>query len=115
VRLPDDTKVPRFGKRAALSAQACKSDPDIIDACFTVRGRLAAYNGGPSLRIWRVGTKHMLGVLDEFPLPSDFPEANLWDKEAWGDYEVCPFTQEKPGAMQMVCVESAKDIFLKDR
>jgi hypothetical protein len=115
VRLPDDSKVSRFGKVITEEIQACKTDPDIVSACFKIHGRLSAYNGGPSLRMWRVGTKRMLGILDEFPLPQDFPDTNLWDQEAWGDFEVCPFTQEKPGYMQMVCVESAKNMLIKER
>jgi hypothetical protein len=38
-----------------------------------------------------------------------------WDVEAWGDFEVCPFARERPGEMQMVCVESAKNVLFKNR
>jgi len=30
-----------------------------------------------------------------------------------GDFEVCPFTRERAGHMQMVCVESAKHLVIK--
>ena len=30
------------------------------------------------------------------------------DEPIFGDFEVCPFTPERKGAMQLVCIESAK-------
>jgi hypothetical protein len=115
VRLPDDTKVPRFAKAIAEQAQACKTDPDIVDACFTVHGRLSAWNGSPTLRIWKVGTNRILGDHDDWPLPEELAEHGSWDIEAWGEFEVCPFTKERPGVMQMVCVESASHVVYKKR
>jgi hypothetical protein len=38
------------------------------------------------------------------------------DAEAiYGDFEVCPFTHEKAGAMRMVCIESATNVVVKRR
>jgi len=34
-------------------------------------------------------------------------------EELYGDFEVCPFTLEQKGHMQMVCVESATNLFIK--
>jgi hypothetical protein len=110
VRLPDDTKVPRFAEVTAEEHRACRSDPDIVGACFTVHGKLRAGNGSPSLRIWRTGTKRILGVLDDYPLPDDFDNYDLLNGAAWGDFEVCPFTKDKPGEMRMVCVDSARHL-----
>jgi len=110
VRLPDNTKVPRFAKAIAEQVQACKTDPDIIGACFTVHGRLSAWNGTPTMRIWRVGTNRILGDHDDWPLPEGLAEHMSWDVEAWGDFEVCPFTKEQPGVMQMVCINSASHV-----
>ena len=31
----------------------------------------------------------------------------------FGDFEVCPFTEEKPGEMQMVCVQNASHLKLQ--
>jgi hypothetical protein len=115
VRLPDDTKVPRFGRVVAEQVQACKTDPDIIGACFTVHGRLSAWNGSPTMRIWRAGTKRILGDHDDWPLPEELAKHMNWDVEAWGDFEVCPFTKERPGAMQMVCIESVSNVVYKKR
>ena len=64
----------------------------------------------------------MLGVTER-PLPASMPSVlpsplaeNLnFDVEAIGDFVVCPFTVEKPGHMQMVCVESARNLSFKRR
>jgi hypothetical protein len=114
-RLSDDTKVPRFAKAIAEQVQACKTDPDIIGECFTVHGRLSAWNGSPTMRIWRVGTNRILGDHYDWPLPEDLAEHMNWDVEAWGDFEVCPFRKERPGVMQMVCVEAASHVSYRSR
>jgi hypothetical protein len=113
IRLPDNTKIKRYGKLVAEAAAPCKTDPDIVAACFSVHGRLSAYNGNPTMRIWRVGTKRILGVEDG-PMPLVLQEKMSWDVEAWGNFEVCPFTRERSGAMQMVCIESVDDVLFKD-
>jgi len=41
----------------------CRLSPVVVSACFAVHGRLLLYNGSPAFRIWRIGTKRMLGVL----------------------------------------------------
>ena len=68
------------------------------------------------MRIWRVGTKRILGVL---PPENEIVPHNLakalagFDKQIYGNFEVCPFTLEKPGEMQMVCVESADHLIVR--
>jgi hypothetical protein len=99
IRLPDDSKVPRFGNSISDAFQACKTDPDIIGACFKFHGRLSMWNGTPTMRIWRVGTKRILGTRDE-PLPENLAKEMDWDTEAWGDFEVCPYTKERPGEIR---------------
>ena len=32
------------------------------------------------------------------------------DTRLYGDFEVCPFTKEKPGEMQIVCVKAASKL-----
>ena len=113
VRLPDGTKVPRFAKVTSYEHRACKSDPDIMEACFTIHGRLNVWNGSPSLRIWPVGTRRIMGVLDEYPLPGELDDYDLLNGAAWGDFEVCPFTKDRQGWMRMVCVESASKVTYK--
>lgn len=111
-RLPDDYRVERYGNKIHPAYEACKADPDIIGACFMVHGRLSIWNGAPSLRIWRTGTKRILGVQNEI-LPERVANRMDFGVEATGDFEVCPFTRERPGEMQMVCVESAENVTYK--
>ena len=93
----------------------CKSNPTLVGACFTIHGRIMATNGTPGMRIGRVGTKRILGVLpseDEIvpePLKKYFgPMTNLY-----GDLLVCPFTAPRPGEMQMVCIEAASHLVVE--
>jgi hypothetical protein len=113
-RLSDDTKIKRFAKEVRPAFEPCKSDPDIVGACFLVHGRLSFWNGTPTTRIWRIGTKRILGDHYDMPLPESLAvHMNSFGDEAYGDFTVCPFTKERPGAMQMVCVESAKQVVYK--
>jgi len=121
----------------------CKT-PENASLCYWARGRLSIYNGDPSDRIWKTGTRRVLGVFNgpsHFPPRSDddveSPElpANLdrtYESDHWrwkrskgdayyefpdifADFEVCPLEPERKGAMQAVCVESAKKIFTRSR
>jgi hypothetical protein len=62
------------------------------------------------MRIWRIGTNRILGVL---PSEDEIGPVNLRDAmetgmqvDVYGDFEACPFTESKPNEMQMVCTES---------
>ena len=118
----------------------CKT-PEIAPMCYWARGRLALYNGNPGWRIWKIGTKRILGIYSGpdseriDPLDNEHPElpANLdrayeaeyqrkikakepdaeWPDTVFADFEVCPLEPEHPGWMQSVCIESAKNIFLQ--
>ena len=88
----------------------CKNNPELAGKCFVVHGRLRAYNGNPTFRIWRIGTRRVLGVTgihpgDEPILPEGL--ACGFDCDVFADFEVCPFSQDKAGVMRRVCVESA--------
>jgi hypothetical protein len=111
-RLPDDLRIQRYGKLVQGPSHTCTSDPDLVDACFTVHGRLNFANGNPTARIWRIGTKRILGTDDILPgslgLKMDF------GVEAYGDFYVCPFTPERRGEMRSVCIESAQNVIYKD-
>src|SRR6266850_400543 len=117
-----------FAIAAALSPttvppdKSCREHPQLIGKCFAVRGRLSVYNGTPAIRLWRIGTRRMLGVSEQrFKLPGyrNLPE-NLQqqlngDNQIVGDFLVCPFTKPKPSEMQLVCVESAKNVSAQKR
>lgn len=88
----------------------CASVPNLQGKCFVVRGRLRAYNGNPTFRIWPIGTKRLLGVTGVHPgetpiMPSDLGVS--FDHDLYADFLVCPFTAEEPGIMRRVCIESA--------
>lgn len=116
-RLPDNSQIPRNGDTSGVDWVTCKNDPDIVSACFIVHGRLAFYNGGPSTRIWRVGTHRMLGIPTE-TIPENVSEllgGHPFDAEIYGDFHVCPFEKQEAEHMQMVCIESASHLFAKQR
>ena len=97
--------------------KSCKEHPLLVGKCFTVHGRLTVYNGAPALRIWRVGTRRMLGISEQrfsVPgyrnVPEDMQKQINQDTALWGDYVVCPFTRPRSGEMQLVCIEKGKNL-----
>jgi len=92
----------------------CKNNPKVVAACYSVRGRLTPGADTVRIYLWPVGTKRMLGVtggpsLDDaeapvYPGNLKFPSVN---NVIYGDFEVCPFTLEEKGHLQLVCIESA--------
>ena len=102
--------------------KSCREHPQVIGKCFAVRGRLSVYNGAPAVRLWRIGTRRVLGVSEQrFNLPGyrNLPESLSQqlsgDTEIVGDFLVCPFTKPKPREMQLVCIESAKNVSVQNR
>lgn len=108
-RLSPEARISRYGSSVGAQCQTCKGDPDIVGACFTVHGRMAVYNGGPAYRIWRIGTDRILGLQDDI-VPESIAANLTRENAAFGDFYVCPFTKQKPGEMQFICVESASKI-----
>lgn len=101
---------------SAFADGACKTDPGVVGDCFKIRGRASLWSGNPTLRIWRIGTNRILGAREGSPIPQELKDGfdSIWN-EVYGDFMVCPFTQSKPGRMQIVCVESAEILFVKRR
>jgi hypothetical protein len=105
----------------AFAAQAkCKENPKVIAACYSVHGRLSLGADTVRLWLWPVGTRRMLGVtagpsLDDAddPISPPYLKFNHGDEDIYGDFEVCPFTPQRKGAMQFVCIESAKKLVVK--
>jgi len=99
----------------------CRAQPSLVGKCFTVRGRLSLYNGAPTIRLWRAGTKRMLGVSASYSLagyssiPEELEKRLDWESEVWGDFLVCPFTRQRPKEMQMICIEEGKNIVVRKR
>ena len=99
----------------------CRIQPSLVGKCFNVRGRLSLYNGTPTIKLWRVGTKRMLGVSASYSREgySSIPEALEkqlnWENELWGNYLVCPFTPQRPKEMQMIGFEDVKRLEVRPR
>lgn len=99
-------------------AMGCKSNPQLVGKCFVVRGRLSAYNGNPTFRIWRTGTSRFLGVVpseDPRSLPAELRGVANFEHDVFGTFTVCPFTPSKAGVMQFVCVEAVRDTRVRTR
>jgi hypothetical protein len=93
-------------------------------SCYWVHGRLSVANGNPTIRLWKIGTHHMYGILsgpgslDRNPGDSEDPELPTNVQRAfktlytwiYGDFEICPLEPEHKGEMQDACVESAKNL-----
>ncbi len=105
----------------STSGQPCHSNPQLVGTCFTVHGALRYYNGGLPARIWKIGTDHLLavGVGPRHGVPGycEIPKALIdtldAGKEIIADFLVCPFSRERPGEMQFVCVDSVYNIHAK--
>ncbi len=103
-------------------APPCKGAATVVDACFTVHGRLGVYNGIP-IRIWLVGTQRMLGVKDATgggvtvrpEIQTLLSQGEPGETVVYGDYEVCPLSKPHPGWMQFVCIESASHLVARHR
>jgi hypothetical protein len=101
--------------------QPCRAQPSLVGKCFQVYGRLALYNGAPTIRLWRAGTKRVLGISGSYArdgyssIPEDLERQLSWEKELWGEYLVCPYTRRRPGEMQLVCIEAAKGVASRRR
>src|SRR5213080_3389214 len=104
--------------------KSCRARSDLVGKCFMVHGRLSVYNGTPSIRLWPLGTRRLLGVLDPEnisrpPEQSIIPASILnqldWDKLILGDFLVCPLTRSQPGRMQTICIQSGKHLLVRRR
>jgi hypothetical protein len=99
----------------------CRQHPQLVAPCFQIRGRLSVYNGAPALRIWPIGSKRLLGISEgRFLLanyenipPGIVAQLVTPDSVMFADFQVCPFTQDVPGVMRLVCLDSAKNILVK--
>jgi hypothetical protein len=97
---------------------ACKGDARLIGQCFVVHGRLSVHaNMRPYL--WPVGTRRLLGIASPdgaIIMPAELQSlfAAHLDRQAFGDFEVCPFTRQRPGVMQMVCIAAVTHLAVRE-
>lgn len=117
--LPAAPSAQAAGVRGSL--RPCRAQPSLVGRCFRVYGRLSLYNGAPTIRLWRAGTKRMLGVSGSYArdgyssVPEELEQRLSWETELWGEYLVCPYTPRRAGKMQLVCIEEGKKVVARRR
>ena len=104
----------------AEELKSCKAHPLVSGACFEFRGRLAFYNGTPSMRIWPIGTNRLLGISESkyflqgyASIPSTLVNKLKWGNAIYANFIACPFAKQTPDTMQLICVESATNVQVK--
>jgi hypothetical protein len=113
---------------ALLWLAAASLAPSLVSAepCRTVHGRMSLANGTPSVRIWVIGTRRILGVVQPNERFDDLPanvraiwsrggDEVMWATDLYGDFRVCPVTPSRPGRMQMVTLVSATGLVARRR
>jgi len=100
--------------------KSCKEHPMLSGPCFKIRGRMFSSNGTPSIRIWPVGTNRILGIsegrfyLEDYEnVPEELVHQLNWETVLYADFTICPFTNDEPGVMRLICVESAENISIR--
>ncbi len=102
---------------SGTACKPCRDHTGIVGRPFVVHGALSLYNGAPSVRLWRIGTNRILGVSEGRSYVEGYCNLSKWlqDKLGWnteviGDFEVYPFTKDKPGVMQLICLDTAYNL-----
>ena len=101
--------------QTALAKYACSSDSGIGDTCFVFRGKLLIGNGTPSMRILNIKTKRTYGVLNPKSgiVPDTIIKMDRVENIVFAIFKVCQFSNNKPGEMQMVCIDSMATITIR--
>ena len=104
------------GELLSRESCGCAGEFKVVGPAFKVRGRLSAWNGNPTFRIWVVGTKRMLGIRQGTEMPNDLQALlGSFETEVTGDFVVFPLTRQKEGVMQIVCVSKASNLLKRSR
>jgi hypothetical protein len=92
----------------------CADDKRVVAECYDVHGRLALH-ANMRLYLWPTGTKRLLAISYKPNAPQTDPLAPPElikvlspTTDILGDFHICPFTPEKPGRQQIVCIDVAK-------
>jgi hypothetical protein len=99
----------RFASAVSGPAQSCKTDPDVIAACYTARARLAVAADGNGYLLWPVGGKHVMAV-PEGMVPEDLSSKVSPAMRIYATMLICPVMSRMRTPRQVVCVDSATDL-----
>ncbi len=109
--LPGVCSVATAANQVCAPAANAAANASSVGKPFTVRGRLSAWNGAPTHRIWIIGTTRILGVHGGSTMPDNLLAfTQSFDVEVVGNFVVCPVTKSHPGVMQMVRIVSASKL-----
>lgn len=112
---------------AALLATAgpagVPAPPARAGECRWVHGRFAIYNGSGVRRIWIIGTRRIVALLDD---DDDIPSAiQAYQRNAhehrgledslFGDFHVCARERSRPGRMQHIRLLGTRNLIFKGR
>ncbi|HWQ95095.1 MAG TPA: hypothetical protein VN418_06335 [Gammaproteobacteria bacterium] len=98
------------------NSRICKGNPEVVGSCYLFHGKLFVANGTPGIRILKLGTRRIVGVIpseNEIAPPALIKNVTF-GRYLYGDFEVCPFTIEKKGYMQSVCIEKASNMVMEE-
>jgi hypothetical protein len=90
---------------------------EALNTPFTVHGRLHYYNGGGEMRIWIVGSKRMLSVVDG-PANQKLnavlgEDGDVFSRTIYGDFTVEPTEPDTKGHMRHVRVLNVKNVIVE--
>jgi hypothetical protein len=93
--------------RAIDPKLGCRNNPALAEGCFEIDGHVVVSNGTPSVRLYRRDMNRVLGIVggEEPMLPECLTEVLSFEKKVDGKFVVCPFSRDRPGHMQMVCID----------
>ena len=109
---------PALARDPTAANGSCATRPDLSGRCFVVHGRLSAYNGAPTFRLWPVGTKRLIGIVpdeDARKLPASIRDEAGFANDIFGRFTVCPFTPARRGVMQFGCIQDVRDARIRTR
>jgi hypothetical protein len=99
-----------------ISLQAAAADTPATKTwpCYW-RGRIWTAQGTPSIRVWPVGTRRILGIVNPNPgvidyegadaIPDSVSDVLTEDVAVYGNYHICPIAPERRGWMRFVFID----------
>ena len=91
--------------------------PHEAGECGWVHGRYAVYNGSGIRRIWVIGTRHMLNLIDDDDTAPAELDARNWsgsdgpaNEALYGDFFVCARERYRRGHMQHIYVRRVRHL-----